>query len=270
MSPFLRVFLKSLAFMLVAGAVGPAFLIIYFLMGDEGPSWMLWNGIGWTAVDVIAAYVFARFTVGSAARTSVLQASGVPGLGHIVGMHETGMLINDRRVVKFTLRVTGPRVSEFTTEVSAALPVIASGAIAKGVLGVFVGDDGASASIDWDATGLYTGTMPAKFESSADGRTYDLTGNAEALVQIVDVLRRNGIALNSMIDVRSNPAVRDEVMAIVHRYGDAPTVVPSPSTPQADTRTLTQRLTELDSLFSGGRITREEYERLRAKAIDAV
>ncbi|MDR2279319.1 MAG: SHOCT domain-containing protein [Gordonia sp. (in: high G+C Gram-positive bacteria)] len=248
MSPFLKVFLKSLAFMLVAGAVGPAFLIIYFLMGDDGPSWMLWNGIGWTAVDVIAAYVFARFTVSSAARTSVLQASGVPGLGHIVGMHETGMLINDRRVVKFTLRVTGPRVSEFTTEVSAALPVIASGAIAKGVLGVFVGDDGRSASIDWDATGLYAGTMPAKFESSADGRTYDLTGNAEALVQIIDVMRRNGIALNSMVDVRSNSAVRDEVMAIVHRYADvqAASPSPSPSTPPADTRALTQRLTELD------------------------
>ncbi|MFC3243378.1 hypothetical protein ACFOJ6_14680 [Gordonia humi] len=50
----MKTFGRTLGFMLVAGAVGPIFLILYFVAG-EGVSWLLWTGLAVIVLDVVGA-----------------------------------------------------------------------------------------------------------------------------------------------------------------------------------------------------------------------
>ena len=59
--------------------------------------------------------------------------------------------------------------------------------------------------------------MPANFTIAEDNRTYDLSGQAGPLMEILQILKANGIGLNNMIDLRSNPAARAQVQAVVRR-----------------------------------------------------
>jgi hypothetical protein len=60
--------------------------------------------------------------------------------------------------------------------------------------------------------------MPAQFTLAEDGnRTYDLSGQAGPLMEIMQILKASGVPMNGTIDIRSNPAVRQQVMSVVRR-----------------------------------------------------
>jgi hypothetical protein len=121
--------------------------------------------------------------------------------------------------------------------------------------------------IDWDASALVAGVVPAQFTLDEDHKTYDLTGKAGPLMQILQVLHANKIPLSGAIDIRSIPAVRRQVMDIVRRAGgaapaSAPEVIaPPPAVTVAAPMPLTvsQRLQELETLHATGTITDDEY-----------
>lgn len=142
------------------------------------------------------------------------------------------------------------------------VPTASVGSLGRGLVGVTVGADG-RVVIDWHATALYTGAVPARFVSEDDGRTHDLTGQAEPLLRIVDALSRHGVALGPTLDIRSHPEVRSEIQTILTEHEAS-----RPAT--ADGRSTSQRLDELAGLLDGGRISREEHDRLRLKILDGL
>ncbi len=132
--------------------------------------------------------------------------------------------------------------------------------------------------IDWDASALVAGATPAQFTVDEDNRTYDLTGRADPLLKILNVLHVNGIPLGGTIDVRSNPVVRQQVIDIVRRSADdaAPATGGSPSVPDGSPLpmytppppTVSQRLQELETLRATGAVTQAEYDVKRREILN--
>jgi hypothetical protein len=124
--------------------------------------------------------------------------------------------------------------------------------------------------------------MPAQFTLAEDGRTYDLSGQAQPLMEIMRILKDNGVPLNGTIDIRSNPAVRQQVMDVVRRaaaqqvppaaHMAAPPVDPAgayapPPIPSGPEPSTAQRLQQLETLRAMGTITGDEYDVKRRQII---
>jgi hypothetical protein len=133
--------------------------------------------------------------------------------------------------------------------------------------------------IDWERSALVAGVMPANFTIAEDNRTYDLSGQAGPLMEILQILKANGIGLNNMIDLRSNPAARAQVQAVVRRAAaaqqapaaPAPAGVPpasyAPAPAPAPEPTTAQRLQELETLRATGAISDDEYNAKRQQIL---
>jgi hypothetical protein len=141
--------------------------------------------------------------------------------------------------------------------------------------------------IDWNRSALVTGMVPAQFSLADDNRTYDLSGQAGPLMEIMQILKANNVPMNGTIDIRSNPMVRQQVMDVVRRT--AAQQVPPPAhmapppagsqpppvgawtppvnamaTPQPSTA---QRLQELETLRAMGTISDAEYATKRQQIL---
>ena len=274
MSTFWR-YLKVQAFVLLCGIVGPIFLIIYFASGaDPLMGWMFWLGLGITALDVLIALGITALGTQKAAKLAHLEQTGVLALARVVGIHETNTRINERPLVKLDLQITGPGIAPFASQdrVIASmdrLPVITSRKLVA-----LVDPVTNDYQIDWDRSGLISGMLPATFTIAEDNRTYDLTGQTEALMEILQILTAHNISLDNMVDLRANPAARQQVQEVVRRAvvqpqapaGAAPPVsAPPVVAPQMSTA---QRLQELETLRASGAISDVEYNAKRQKIID--
>ena len=129
--------------------------------------------------------------------------------------------------------------------------------------------------------------MPATFTIAEDNRTYDLSGQTGPLMEILQILKANSIGMNNMIDLRSNPAARQQVQAVVRRAaaqqapaGSAPappgpppaaTYAPPPAAtyapPPPPEPSTAQRLQELETLRATGAISDDEYTAKRQQII---
>jgi hypothetical protein len=121
---------------------------------------------------------------------------------------------------------------------------------------------------------LVGGVMPANFTIAEDNKTYDLSGQAGPLMEILQILKANGIGLNNMIDLRSNPAARQQVQAVVRRAASAQQApaAPAPAAsylapPAAPEPTTAQRLQELETLRATGSISDDEYHAKRQQIL---
>jgi pyruvate/2-oxoglutarate dehydrogenase complex dihydrolipoamide acyltransferase (E2) component len=123
---------------------------------------------------------------------------------------------------------------------------------------------------------LVGGVMPATFTIAEDNKTYDLSGQAGPLMEILQILKANGIGINNMIDLRSNPAARAQVQAVVRRAAvgqQAPAAAPAapymaPAAPPPPPEpTTAQRLQELETLRATGAISDDEYNAKRQQIL---
>jgi hypothetical protein len=134
--------------------------------------------------------------------------------------------------------------------------------------------------IDWERSALVAGVMPANFTIAEDNRTYDLSGQAGPLMEILQILKANGIGLNNMIDLRSNPAARAQVQAVVRRAAAAqqapaapapaaaaPAGAPPAPYAAAPEPTTAQRLQELETLRATGAVSDDEYNAKRQQIL---
>lgn len=263
--------------LLCGGLVGPIFLAVYFALGPMARpyiNWMFWVGLFITAVDVLAALALANFGAKSAAKHDELTRQGILAAARTTGISDTAWFVNDQQMIKVNLHVDIPGQPGFDVQETMAASPTRMQILNAHTLVVLVEPGTSNYEIDWDASALIAGVVPAQFTLDEDRKTYDLTGQAGPLMQILQVLHANGIPLSGTLDIRSNPVVRQQVMEIVRRAGTAaPAAAPTPGVIAAaplpatfaapPPPTVSQRLQELETLRATGTITDEEYSAKR-------
>jgi hypothetical protein len=277
MSTFWR-YVRVQLFVLLCGIVGPIFLVIYFATGaDPLLKWMFWTGLLVTAADVLIALAITNFSARSAAKTAALEQHGVLGFAQVTGIHETNTTVNDQPLVRLDLQISGPGIAPFAAQDRVRASIARLPMITNRKLAVLVDPSDNSFQIDWERSGLLSGLMPATFTLAEDNRTYDLTGQAGPLMEILQILKANNIDMSNMIDLRANPVARQQVQDVVRRAAadrSAPTAPPPaapaapPSyTPPVPEQTTAQRLQELETLRATGAISEQEYTAKRQQIL---
>jgi hypothetical protein len=275
-------YLKSqIMVLLCGGLVGPIFLVVYFALGQMSIiKWMFYVGLLITAADVLIALALANYSAKSDAKTKQLEASGVLALAQVTGIAETGTRINEQPLVKVSLHIEGPGITPFNTQDSVIASVTRLPMITSRKLVVLVDPATNQYEIDWNRSALVAGMVPAQFTLADDNRTYDLSGQAGPLMEIMQILKANNVPMDGTIDIRSNPVVRQQVMNVVRRAatqqpqpnGQVPPPMPAQPAPQYATmapseQTTAQRLQELETLRAMGTISDAEYTAKRQQII---
>ncbi|OBH64317.1 hypothetical protein A5684_10055 [Mycobacterium intracellulare] len=278
-------YLKAqLVVLLCGGLVGPIFLVVYFVMGlDSLLQWMFYVGLLITAADVLIALALANYGAKTSAKVAALEQSGVLALAQITGITETGTWVNNQQVVKVRLHIAGPGLLPFDSEDRVIASVTRLGNLNARKVVVLVNPTTNEYRIDWERSALVNGLVPAQFTVAEDNRTYDLSGQAGPLMEILAILKANNVPLNRMVDIRSNPALRGQIQAVVRRAveqqaaaappapgapppaGTAPSAVVTPPEPS-----IAARLQELNDLHASGALTDQEYNSRRAAIISEI
>ncbi len=265
-------YLKAqLIVLLCGGLVGPIFLIVYFALGQMGlMQWMLYAGLLVSVADVLIAIVLANFGAKSSAKRADLEQHGVLALAQITGLHETGTRINEQPLVKVDLHISGPGLVPFDSQDRVLANVTRLGNLTARKLVVLVNPTTQQYQIDWERSALVNGLMPAQFAVAEDNRTYDLSGQAGPLMEILQILKANNIPLNRMVDIRSNPALRQQIQAVVRRAAQQQAPAAQPAPVAAQHQSVAQRLQELETLRTSGTLTEQEYAARRAQIISEI
>jgi len=266
----------QLLVLLCGGLVGPIFVVVYFTLGlDNLLQWMLYVGLLITVADVAIALALTNYGAKSAAKSAELEQHGVLALAQITGLSETGTRINEQPVVKVNLHISGPGFLPFDSQDRVIANVTRLGNLTARKLVVLVNPTTQEYQIDWERSALVNGLMPAQFTVAEDNRTYDLSGQAGPLMEILQILKANGVPLNRMVDIRSNPGLRAQIQAVVRRAADqqAPAAQPA-AAPTAGAALgqppIAERLAELDALRAKGVLTDAEYNSRRAQIISEI
>ena len=275
-------YIKAQIIVLICGGlVGPIFLITYFalprMFGSFGPDvdsmaqqstqWMLWVGALITIADVLVAVWLANRGAKSSAKSAALHQTGVLATAQIMGLAETGMRINDRPVVSLDLHIAGPGF-DFGDRKRVTVDISKQAIVTARKLVVLVDPNTREYEIDWQASALIAGVVPAQFTSTEDNTTYDLSGQAGPLMEILQIYKANNLPFSGTVDIRNYPGVRQQIMAVVRRAAaQQPTPaaaggVAAPAQPSA-----AQRLDELQKLHASGALSDAEYTAARQKII---
>jgi hypothetical protein len=267
--------------LLCGGVLGPIWLVSYFLLPNlfgfgsgmssivqSNTSWMLWAGLLITVVDVLVALWLANRGARSSVKSAALHQTGVLTMAQIQGLQETGMRINERPVVNLDLHIAGPGF-EFGSRKRVTVDISKQAIVTARKLVVLVDPNTREYEIDWQASGLIAGVVPAQFAIAEDNKTYDLSGQAGPLMEIMQIYKANNLPFGGTVDLRSYPVVRQQVLAVVRRAAAQEQSAPAAAggvaaPPQAS---VAQRLEELDKLRAGGALSDAEYTAARQKII---
>jgi len=274
---FARYLKTQLLVLLCGGLVGPIFLVVYFTLGlDNLLQWMLYVGLLITVADVLIALALTNYGAKSAAKSAELEQHGVLALAQITGLSETGTRINEQPVVKVNLHIAGSGFLPFDGQDRVIASVTRLGNLSARKLVVLVNPTTQEYQIDWERSALVNGLVPAQFTVAEDNRTYDLSGQAGPLMEILQILKANGISLNRMVDIRSNPALREQIQAVVRRAAAQqspaaqPAAAPGAGGAAPAQQSIAERLQELETLRTQGVLTDEEYNSRRAQIISEI
>ncbi|HEY6856485.1 MAG TPA: SHOCT domain-containing protein [Mycobacterium sp.] len=275
-------YLKAQMIVLICGGIlGPIWIIWDFaekqmLSSTFGPdvastagssfSWMFWAGLLITVADVLVALWLANRGAKSSAKSAALHQTGVLTTAQIIGLGETGMRINDRPVVNVDLHIAGPGF-DFNDRKRVTVDISKQAIVTRGKLVVLVDPNTHDYEIEWQASGLIVGALPAQFTSIEDNKTYDLTGQAGPLMEILQIYKANNLPFGGTIDLRSYPGVRQQVMAVVRRAAEQPAPAAAGGVVAPPQQSVAQRLEELEKLHASGAISETEYAAARQKVI---
>ena len=276
-------YLKLQLFILVCGVIGPIYLIGYFAFVSPADRhsllWMFWAGLLITVADVLVAVVITRYRVKSAAKTAALEESGVLALAQVTSMQATGMEINDQPVLKLDWHVTGPGFA-FDAQKRVTVGVLRMGIVNTRKLVVLVDPGTNDHEVDWERSAFVNGQTPVQFTLSDDNRTYDLTGQAEPLMEILQLLKANKIPLGNPLDLRSaDPGLRRQLQDVVRRaaaaqrsraFATGPGVITDTPGFISPAPSAAQRLQELAGLHANEAITDDEYAERRRQIISEI
>ena len=224
-------YLKTqLLVLLCGGLVGPIFLVVYFTLGlGNLLQWMFYVGLLITVADVLIALALANYGAKSAAKTAELEQNGVLALAQITGLSRDGNLDQRTTGGQGAPAHLRARVScRSTVEDRVIANVTRLGNLNARKLVVLVNPTTQEYQIDWERSALVNGLVPAQFTVAEDNRTYDLSGQAGPLMEILQILKANNVPLNRMVDIRSNPVLRQQIQAVVRRAAEQQTPAAQP------------------------------------------
>ena len=271
---------------LFSGFIGPIFLAIYFVIPsvfgtswyDDGTGsyvdvqpyiqWMLWVGLLITVATFIVAAWLANRGIKTSARSAALQQTGVLALAQITGLGETNMRINERPVVGMNLHIAGPGFA-FNAEKRAIVDITRQAVVMARKLVVLVDPNSREYEIDWQASGLIAGVVPAQISIPEDNKTYDLSGQAGPLMEILQIYKTNNLPISGSVDLRSNPAVRQQVVAVVRRAA-AQSANGSGGLAAPPQQSVAERLESLEKLRASGTLSEPEYAAARQNVIAGI
>ena len=275
-------YLKAQIIVLICGGlVGPIFLITYFalpgMFGSFGPDvdsmaqqttqWMLWVGALITVADVLVAVWLANRGAKSSAKSAALHQTGVLATAQIMGLAETGMRVNERPVVSLDLHITGPGF-DFGDRKRVTVDISKQAIVTARKLVVLVNPNTHEYEIEWQASALIAGVVPAQFTSTEDHTTYDLSGQAGPLMEILQIYKANNLPFSGTVDIRNYPAVRQQIMAVVRRAAAAqPMPAAAGGVAAPPPASAAGRLDELQKLHTSGVLSDAEYAAARQKII---
>jgi hypothetical protein len=271
------------------------FIVAFFFIGGIAFTIALpWVGIGqiWIGVSVVIGivYFFINRRVGA---MQSLTKTGLPGQAQVLEMTQTGVYVNENPQVKMKLRGEAQGILPYECEKKATVPLIALGVLGSGrPLSVYVDPEdhenmyidwsgaGAGAAAAWGSVGAGTGAAPFTF-AFPDGSNVDLTSDASAQKEILDVLRASGLDPQSgSLDLRSNEKVRQAVLDVIARRGyqvpggtvvqgaEAAAAAPAPAA--ADERPGVERLMELEQMRDKGLIDEAEFEETKQRILKSL
>jgi hypothetical protein len=287
---FLRTVVPIMLFTLLCGIVGPIFLVVYFLLDDPLTGWMFYAGLGITIADVVTGYFVAQSLYRRRRKRYNLEQNGRFGIGEVRSVDQTNVRINGQPMMKISLDISGDGIVPFQATKRTVVPFIFMPALRSSRIVVLVDTYSGEFDIDWQRTALLAGTSPARFADTDTGEEFDLTGQADALIEIMKVFAANNIPFGGRVDLRSNPLVREQVVNIARRHGrtdrpaqsassgrqgvDRPDLSKPAAAQSADgsptgpPRSPGQRLAELESMRAAGTISLEEYRAVRTRILN--
>jgi Short C-terminal domain len=259
------------------------FIVAFFLIGGVA-FWIAlpWVGIGqiWVAVAVGVGLLYL-WMGRRADRAESLRTAGAPGTAQILEMTQTGVYINENPQVKMRLRVEAQGIAPYEVEKRATVPLIALGTLGSGrPLTVYV-DRADHESVCVDCSGAPAaagGGIPFTF-SFEDGSTADISSDAAAQKEVLDVLHANGMdPASGTLDLRANPRVREAVLDVLRRRGYGPAaavpgaaaVAPASSGGSSAERPGVDRLMELQQMKDRGLISDEDFEETKERILKSL
>jgi hypothetical protein len=264
-------YLKLQLWILICGGVGPAFLIFYFVLGrPSDAAWMLWCGLLFTIVDFLIPPAMVIYGKKSAARTAAFDESAVLALAEITGISETGTTINDQPLVKLQLHIAGSGFEPFDSQDKVLASVTRLPIITARKVVVLVDPATQKFRIDWQRSAWVNGLVPFSFTLHDENKTYDLSGQAGPLMEIFQIYKANNISLNGKVDLRSNPVVRQQVIAVVRRAAEQQAQAVAHAAPAAPQQSVAERLAQLETLRTSGALSEQEYSSQRVQIISAI
>jgi hypothetical protein len=185
----------------------------------------------------------------------------------IMGLAETGMRINERPVVSLDLHIAGPGF-DFGDRKRVTVDISKQAIVTARKLVVLVDPNTREYEIEWQASALIAGVVPAQFTSTEDNTTYDLSGQAGPLMEILQIYKANNLPFSGTVDIRNYPGVRQQIMAVVRRAAaQQPTPAAAGGVAAPPQPSAAQRLDELGKLHASGALSDAEYTAARQKII---
>jgi len=166
---------------LLAGIVGPIFLVMGLVAEGPDTGWLLPTGLAVTALDLVIGLLIGRSRYRGQQRMRHLRQVGRPATAQILSSEQTSVRINDQPVVVLRMRIVGDDVAAFEVQAREVVPEIRIPLLHGGTLPVLVDPESHEWEIDWDAARPVAPTVAPAEERSP----------AERLAELDDLLRRD-------------------------------------------------------------------------------
>src|SRR5438445_734411 len=166
-----------------------------------------------------------------------------------------------------SLSGTSSRIIELPATGAAMLARYLKAQLIVLVCGGLVGPITRQYEIDWQASALVAGVVPAQITVSEDNKTYDLSGQAGPLMEIMQIYKANNLPFGGTVDIRNYPAVRQQVLAVARRAAEAQQPASAGGVAAPPQQSVAERLDGLEKLHASGSVSDAEYAASRQKII---
>lgn len=182
-------------FVLLAGIVGPIFLVMGLASDGPETGWLLPTGIGITALDLAIGVLVGTGRHRARQKTYRLRQRGRRARGEVLSFEQTNVRINDQPLVR--LRISGDDIAAFEVEGQHVISDVRLPLLYAGELPVLVDPESREWEIDWDSVRTITpasstGTPGAAY--APPGSVADTRTAGERLAELDELLGQDLIS----------------------------------------------------------------------------